>query len=597
MSFLLQISGQKSKMPPLKSQIHPRIAATFAVLLSIATTSVTNKAFASDKAADPMLRASAGAPPAPEGKATPSDDPMLRAMQQELDREKSQLVLTDMQRPYFIEYHFDDIDTFEAVANYGALTMEQANRQRLVRVIVRIGNYTTDSSTARGDGSVALAPKDNNPLALRYALWLATDEAYKNALRSYSAKEANLKRFQSGPEQPDFSTEKPVTHIGPFVTLSLDRDTWKKRIIEASGLYASDPSVRSFANDVQYSTANIRAIAVNRYLVNTEGTVVREGYTHYNVGISVGGQAADGMRLGRDNGPVAVDAKDLESAEAFHKRTLDDLKSFNDLRNAPVVSADDYHGPVLFSGDAAADVFNRLFVPNVEADRPEMGTTARTQGAYASSLHASVLPEFLSAIDDPTLKIFNGQQLVGSYAIDDEGVPAQSVNLVVNGKLQNYLIGREPVKDFLTSNGHGRAAPGNPAHSHSGVLLIKSSQPLNSHAMSDRLLSLAKEQGHDVYAVETLGGELIPRLLYRVHPDGTRSLVRGAVFDELDVRSLRSGIVAAGDAESSYVANGAGPIPQTTVAPALLFGDIGVKRATEEQQKLPYYNPPALEGK
>ena len=91
------------------------------------------------------------------------------------------------------------------------------------------------------------------------------------------------------------------------------------------------------------------------------------------------------MRLSRDNGTVAATAKDLESASAFRKRAINDLKSFEDLRNAPVVSAEDYHGPVLFSGDAAADVLNRLFVPNVEADRPEMGTTARTQGAYSSS--------------------------------------------------------------------------------------------------------------------------------------------------------------------------------------------------------------------
>ena len=43
-------------------------------------------------------------------------------------------------------------------------------------------------------------------------------------------------------------------------------------------------------------------MAVNRYLVNTEGTVVRQGYTGYSANISVGGQAADGMQLSRDNG-------------------------------------------------------------------------------------------------------------------------------------------------------------------------------------------------------------------------------------------------------------------------------------------------------
>ena len=77
-----------------------------------------------------------------------------------------------------------------------------------------------------------------------------------------------------------------------------------------------------------------------------------------------------------------------------------------------------------------------------------------------------------------------------------------------------------------------------------------------------------------------------------MHPDGTRQLVRGAVFDELDTRSLRSDIVAAGVDE--YVSNSLGTIPATTIAPSLLFDDIGVKRATLEQQKLPYYGPPAL---
>jgi len=80
-----------------------------------------------------------------------------------------------------------------------------------------------------------------------------------------------------------------------------------------------------------------------------------------------------------------------------------------------------------------------------------------------------------------------------------------------------------------------------------------------------------------------------------VHPDGSRQLVRGAIFDELDNRSLRSDIVAAGN--DPYVSNSLGTVPQTTIAPSLLFDDIGVKRATVEQQKLPYYDPPALPGK
>lgn len=556
-------------MKPPKSQIKRAISSLCVLAAILATTSVTNRAFADSKTID---------------------DPMLKAMQAELDREKTLLVLPGMQRPYFIEYRLEDVATYEAIADYGALSREEDNHQRFVRVTVRIGDYAADSSTSRGDGAVQLGPQDNNPQALRYALWIATDDAYKSALRSYASKQAALKQFQSTPNHEDFARVTPTIHIEPLVTLDIDRKEWKRRIVDASGLYASDPSVKANAEHVQYSVANVRGVAVNRYIVNTEGTVVRNASSAYNATIAVGGQAPDGMRLTRSNGTTAAVAKQLESWDAFRKRTLDDLNSLEALRNAPVVAADDYHGPVLFSGDAAADVFNHLFVPNVEADRPEVGTSARTQGAYTSSLHAAVLPDFLEVTDDPKMKTFAGHDLIGSYEVDDEGVPAQSVELVSKGKLENFLIGREPVKDFPASNGHGRAAVAQPAHSHSGILLVKSLHPLSDAAMNQRLLALAKEQGHDVYAVETLGNELSPRLLYRVKPDGTRTLVRGGVFDELDNRSLRSDILAAGG--EPYISDTLGTILQTTIAPSLLFGNIGVKRSNDEQQKLPYYAPP-----
>jgi len=521
-----------------------------------------------------------------------ADDPILKAMQAELDREKAQLVIPGMDKPFFIEYRLDDFSSYEAVANYGALTREEEGHQRIVRVTVRMGDYTVDSSSGRGEGSVQLAPQDNDPAAIRYALWTATDDAYKNALRAYSAKRAAMERFQTPRGEKDFSQEKPLVRLEPTRKLELDRAEWRKRIVDASGLFATAPEVRSFSAQVQYSTANVRAMVMNRYLVNTEGTAVRYAMSGYNNAISVGTQAADGMRLGRDNGSVAVTASELETWPAFRARVIDDLKSLEALRNAPLVDSEDYHGPVLFSGDAASDVMNRLFVGNVEADRPDMGTTARTGGAYTSSFRARVLPEFLNVVDNPLETKFAGRALLGSYQIDDEGVPAQSVNVVAAGKLENYLIGRTPVRDFPASNGHGRAAPGAPAHSRSGVMIFSSAKPVSANEMNQKLLAMAKDQKRDVYAVETMGGEA-PRLLYLVHPDGGRQLVRGASFDELDNRSLRSEIIAAGN--DPYVNDSLGALPQTTIVPSLLFGDIGVKRATDEQQKLPYYPPPPLE--
>jgi predicted Zn-dependent protease len=497
-----------------------------------------------------------------------------------------------MLRPYFIQYRLEDIHSYDALASYGALTRETESHQRVVRVEVRIGSETSDSSSARGDGSLELAPSDSDPAALKYALWTATDDAYKNALRAFATKRAALKNFQSAPTANDFTPAKAVTLIEPLATLTIDRDDWKHRLIEASGLFEKSPETRSFAEAVQYSSASISVLVVNRYTVNTDGSALRHGYSGYSEGVSVGGQAEDGMELGRSNGSVATTAAGLESVAALNKRVIEDLISFNDLRHAPIVDPEDYHGPVLFSGDASADVFNRLFVPNIEAERPEIGTNARTQGAYQSSLKTPVLPTFLSVVDDPTLRSFEGHSLLGAYKVDDEGVPVEPVDIVVHGKLMNYLVGRQPVKDFPESNGHGRAPLGQGAHSRAGVILIKSSEPLSGEAMRAKLLALAKEQGRDVYSVETLNGELSPRMLYRVSPDGKRMLVRGAVFDELDQRAIRSGILAAGG--KPYIAQQVNPVPETTIAPELLFADIAVKRANEEQHKLPYYPPPAL---
>jgi len=43
---------------------------------------------------------------------------------------------------------------------------------------------------------------------------------------------------------------------------------------------------------------------------------------------------------------------------------------------------------VLLSADAASDLIHDLVASAVTATRPELGTEARTKGAFASSFHA-----------------------------------------------------------------------------------------------------------------------------------------------------------------------------------------------------------------
>jgi hypothetical protein len=123
------------------------------------------------------------------------------------------------------------------------------------------------------------------------------------------------------------------------------------------------------------------------------------------------------------------------------------------------------------------------------------------------------------------------------------------------------------------------------------VLQILAKDGLTDDALNSKLLDLAKDRGlKNVYVVETLGGELTPRLLYRVGLDGKRELVRGAALDDLDQRALRSSVEAAG--KDLFVANYFGDVPQTVLAPALLLDDVTVRRANEKNEKLPFYPAP-----
>lgn len=517
-------------------------------------------------------------------------DPVLSAMLVELDRNTTALQLKGFDKPFFIQYRIEDIDDFQTRADFGASLGQDHRHQRVARVTVRVGNYKTDSSTTRGDGSVELASLDNDPLALRAALWEATDQAYKAALSAYARKQAELKQVQTPPQQDDFSQEAPVISIEPTVKIDIDLSAWAKRVAEVSGLYRTDATLKALDAGVQYSSAAFQARAINTYLVSSEGAIVRKGTTSYEESFAVGTQAADGMHLDRSYGSDGIALADLDAEQAFNSHATKLVASLADLRKAPLVE-EEYHGPVLLSADSSADAIHTLVAGAVTAVRPELGTEARTQGPFASSYHTRVLPDFLDVTDDPSLATFKGKTLVGAYKIDDEGVPAQTVKLVADGRLENYLIGREPVRDFPRSNGHGRAALTGPARPQIGVLNVTAHEGLTDDELIKKMLALAKDRGlKSVYYVDTLGPELTPRLLYKITEDGKRELVRGATLDDLDQRALRSGVVAAG--KDSWVANYDGAVPETVLAPALLFDDVTIRRANEKNDKLPYYPAP-----
>jgi TldD protein len=514
-----------------------------------------------------------------------ASDPVLRAMLAELQRSKSQLKLADVQAPYYIDYRLNDVDQYAAEAAFGAVRSSLRTRIRMLRIVVRVGDYKQDSYYGMGEGVVDVGPLDNDEVGLRHQLWLGTDRAYKVASEAFTAKQAELKKYSVDQQVDDFAHAAPVQVVTPLAKLDFSPAPWLNILEEASGLYKSDPQVQSL-------NASLRFTVTNRYFVSSEGTVVRTADSFYLVYVGGYTQASDGMRLDRSHGYQVRQMKELPAKAEVLSRTRELLTSLKQLRDAPV-SEEEYRGPVLLSPDAAAGLMSELVGPNLLGNRPQLGQNARTTGDWANNYKSRVLPDFLSVVDDPTLTTFGGHSLMGNYEVDDEGVKASRVSLVEKGQLVSYLLSREPIRDFPTSNGHGRASVTGPPTSSLGNLIVQSSQGLSKDELKKKLIEACAQRNLPYgYYVETLGPRLTPRLLYRVSTkDGHEELVRGAVFGDLDTRSLRNDIVAAGkdfDSEDRL-----DPIPQSVLSPALLFDELEVKRGDVAKQKLPEYPPPA----
>jgi predicted Zn-dependent protease len=532
------------------------------------------------------LAGDSAAAPAASVSSNDHGDAVLKAMLAELKRSQEKLQLGQLQRPYYIDYQVTEIQDNIADATLGALRTDQVNSGRLVRVVVRIGDYKQDSYFGEGMGAVEVLPTDNDELALRRQLWLATDKAYKSALSGFTEKQAALKSVETETDLADFSHEKPEQSVRDLAKLDVDLDKWKQEIRVISDMFRSDPSL-------EMSSAMLNFRVLNRYFVNTEGTVARSGKSIYTLLFSASDQSDDGMHLERSHGWVVIKGDELPKKEEVAQEAKKLIGSFAALKKAPLVE-DDYRGPVLFSADAASSLFERLIVPNILGIRPDLGNPARTNGEFASYYKGRVLPETFTVVDDPKDKEFEHQSLAGYYDVDDEGVEAQKVTVIEKGMLTNYLLGREPIRDFSHSNGHGRTALAGAPRPQISNLIFKADHSISFDDLKKKLIQMCKDQGRPYgYFVETTGPQLSPRLLWRIYvSDGHQELVRGAVFKQLDTRALRSDIVATGN--DNYVYNRAEPLPSAIVAPSILFGELDIQRANRTREKLPTYPAPGL---
>jgi hypothetical protein len=567
--------------------------------------------------------------------APPQDDPILRAMRDELDRARALKVVSQAQ-PYYVEYALHDAENVTASATLGALVNSNRLRFRLPRISVRVGDYAFDNTnfigTGFGGGShydVDEFPLDDAYLVLRHHIWLATDMAYKRAVEAYSQKRAALKNVTQNEELADFYHVTPFEKVTDLRVRPLDEAAAAARVRRLSALFVDYPAVTR-------SLVSFEAGRGVQYLVTSEGTRLRIPEGSAALRVRATAQAADGMQVRDALVFHALDPDHLVPDAQIENGIKEVAQNLTALVQAPAGEA--YTGPVMFEGVAAAQMFAELLGRNLAPVRRPVPLPGRPFPVAASELEnrigSRVLPEWMDVVDDPAQDSWAGHPLFGHYDVDLEGVPAARVALVEKGVLKSLLVTRQPVKGFTGSNGHARLL-GSFGAKAAGIsnLFVNATGGVSPADLRKKLIDLCRDR-NKAYGIvirkmdfpssasfdelrRVLAGMAqsgasarpvsVPVMVYRVYADGREELVRGLRLRGFNTRSLKD-IVAASNEKYAFdfydssapfaLMGGASFVSEATaVAPSVLIDDVELEPAQDDLPKLPLVPAPPLNVK
>src|SRR5713226_1643586 len=310
-----------------------------------------------------LLAGATGIVPVTFAQEQSDNDHTLQAMRDEMARAKARLELkfpgTDEPvRPYYLEYRLLDLDVREVVGEFGALMSSTHTRNRFMNVQARVGDYKQDSSNFVSDegfrgfigptGSVGI---DRDYDSLRQDLWIATDQAFKEAVETYSRKQAYLSSLARQSDIDDFAKAEPVQLIEPLVTPDWTNRDWDQEARDTSA------TLRAFS-EIHESRVTYYIVYATEYLLTSEGTEIRQN-RHF-AGIEAGMRtfADDGVPLNHFYATYATRPADLPSVEAVRRGLNVAGTELMTLRAAP--TAQDYTGPVLFEARAAAPMLAQV---------------------------------------------------------------------------------------------------------------------------------------------------------------------------------------------------------------------------------------------
>jgi hypothetical protein len=533
------------------------------------------------------------------------DSPIFTAMQDEMGRSMRDLRLADQPSPYYIEYEVQDRAATRVTARLGALVEDLNARNRTLRVAVRVGDYAFDSSLFNApnagsgvlqlsaDGSTTL-PLDDSYDSMRRQMWLATDTAYKRAVGVFARKKAAFQNRAAGEQLADFSREQPAETLLPGLPPVLVNRAWPERAKAVSAVFLG-PVMKAIDNS-EVAVSDSRG---TRYYLNSEGFKVVAPIQIASIHVSADARADDGMTVREGFTLVEKNLQDLPAMPDILARAQDMAARLNAARVAPI--GEEYTGPVLLEGQAAAEIVAQTLVQAVSARRVPETAGGRGGGRggggqvtpFLSRIGLRVLTDAFSMSDTASLTEFGGRPVAGSYQVDDFGIRPKDVTLVEKGRLVTLLAGRAPLRGLLQSNGHTRGGD-----VQAGVIQMQSSEAVPAAELKQKYLDLLKAQGKDFgYIVRGVaapgeapgGGPGTGPMIFsaaRVSLDGRETAVRGLRFGAIAPPVFRD-LLDASRERTLYSVRATVNDAVSVIVPNLIFEELEIQRTLEIIQKPP----------
>ncbi len=555
---------------------------------------------------------------------TNANDTIFKAMNDELNRNISNLMLGKYKPPFFIAYRLNYTKKLSIEASLGSIIQSEENIGKSPNIRLMVGDYSLNDENfvggsrrfSSGGGYLPL-PLDNDYSAVRRSFWIMTDQVYKSSIESYEQKLTALKQQnkEESEKLDDYSKIAPVNLMLNLIPVTFDKTRWENIAKDISGVFKTYSLIASSSVDLYFINGSF-------YYVTNEGTKIKFPGSIACLLVNANTQAEDGEPLKDHLLYYALTPDQLPPVEKIKQDVKQMANNLSARCKAPVME-DAYSGPVIFEGDAVAELFlQKLFGSNglIASREPVYAVERQEQGRinkFDNKINQRICTANITIKATPKLKSFNNVPLIGSFEIDAEGVvPKDELVMVDKGILKTLLNDRVPTPKVKESNGYCRLTLGGGTQKAPGVINVSYNNGNSIDSVRKNTLLEAEKDGLDhIYIVRKVevsnmgmnqsgnsyeGRNLPisePIAIYKVSvKTGEETLVRSALISEFPVTAFK--YIAQGTKEQIVYNTLKGSVPVSFIVPkALVFNDISIEKDRSTKPKLPIVPNPVITQK